>query len=216
MKNIYTLEDITSEYSVAIVDTCVLSRSFGKDVAQNPEKKRDELIENHEFRKEMMRCLEIGFPIFITELVYEEYLNKPHYDYKKALKKIDRRKDRDSKLLKKVARQIRDAEREERKLISMFKDMESILKFDENEKDLYDTLYEKYLTFKGEQDLSEADYDILISGIVTGQTRGFPAILSNDSGIINAWRDFKNREGINSQQFGFFIRQNNYEFERLD
>ena len=214
MKNICTLEDIASEYSVVLIDTCVLSITFGKS-PQNPEEKKDELMENYEFRKEMMRGLEMGFPIFITKLVYEEYLNKPHYDYKEALKVIDRRKGKNSKLLKKVARQIRDAEREERKFMNMFKDMESILKFDGNEKDSYDQFYEKYLMLKEERDLSEADYDILISGIVVGQTRGFPTILSNDFGIVNAWRDFKRMRRINSYHFGFFIRQNNYEFERL-
>lgn len=213
MDELYNLDKILQEYPITLIDTSSLSRSFADNrILTQPNGKNIVLEKNHEFRVELMKYIEREYPFFITYLVYNEYLNKPHYNYKKALKEADRRK---AKHRKPLIRRIRDAEKEERKLIRMFEDKERVLEFHGNERILYGNFYERYHDVQNMYELSDVDVDLLISAAVLAQTRDSCALLSNDFGIVKGWGYFLKKEKLNIKQFGFFVREEDSKFKRL-
>lgn len=216
MREICTLDDIVSDYPIMLIDTSVLLKSLTDKITLVQLNGKNIVLEkDHQFRVELMKYLKGDMPIFITSLVSEEYLSGKHYSYKNAIKKLDSRGVKNRREQMETNRKIDAAQKEEKKLINTFEENERILKLNEKERSLYRNFYERYPDVQNMYELSETDFDLLISGAVLAQTRNFCALLSNDFGIVKGWGYFLKKEKLNIKQFGFFVREDGFKFERL-
>ena len=83
-----------------------------------------------------------------------------------------------------------------------------ILDCKDKEEHLYNYFYTKYryLKEKKEYHLSDADFDLLISGATLSRIRDKTALLSFDTGMGKAWKELSRELGIKHTIFGFFVR----------
>ncbi len=205
-----SLEEIASKYSLALMDTSFFSESFRNKKnlitvrgIDSVKEKANIIEKEHQFRIMLIDYLERGFPYFITYPVSKEYSGIRHYPYKKIIRKMGS----NNRELLNLRRQIRDSEKEKRRLIDIFEENDKILQLSEEEKSLYDVFSEKYYFFKNVYELSDVDFDLFISGAVLSKARNSSALASNDFGIVHAWRCFLKKENISPNQFGFFVKR---------
>jgi len=89
-----------------------------------------------------------------------------------------------------------------------------ILEFDNNEEIIYAFLHREYSEMQKRFDIGRADYDFLVSGGVLLETRKEPvALISNDMGILRAWKFFLKGEGLKSNELKFIKRIGSEIFE---
>ncbi len=199
-----TLEELISEYPIILMDTCAILHYIGENKdPHSPEEKMIVLEKQHQFITILTDYIGKGIPCFITSLVFEESQIKGHYPYKKIIK--NKRTQHNRELLDR-SRKIKNAEKEMNKLSITFQENDRILELNEDEQNLYNIFDEKYSTLKGKYNLSDVDFDLLVSGAVISQTRESSALVSNDSGITYAWHPVLRNEKINHKKFGFVNR----------
>lgn len=91
-----------------------------------------------------------------------------------------------------------------------------ILQLDSGEKLWYDVLSEGYSKIMGKFEIEETDYDFLVSGVVLSEARKKPvALISNDMGILRAWKFLLMRECLSPGELGFFMRKGRETFKRV-
>ena len=198
-----TLREIVFEYPIILIDNTVLCNSYcrPRKALTFFEEKEIELKEQYQFRDLLIDYIETGMPCFITSLVSKEYL-RGNYPYKKIIKNENVQRNR--RVLN-FCRQKKDSSKGRRKLIGVFQENNKILDLNEEEYNLYNNFYRRYpklLSYK----LSDVDLDILISGMVVSQTRGPAGLVSNDFGIVRAWKYSKKKTGRNNKKLSFFIK----------
>ena len=89
-----------------------------------------------------------------------------------------------------------------------------ILQLNSGEKLWYDVLSKGYSKIRDE--LAETDYDFLVSGVVLSEARKEPvALISNDIGILRAWKLFLMEECLSTIELGFLIRVGNDTFKKM-
>ena len=201
-----TLGDIVAKYSVILIDTSALCNCLGnKQNLTSIEEKSIACEESYKCTSVLRDYLNKGFPCFTTFPVLEEFQARDHYNYKKVIKKSGHQQNR--KFLD-FSRKIRDAQKEQRKLIITFQEKDRILKLKENEQILYNTFDKNYTMLKEQYNLSDVDFDLLISGAVISQTRESSVLVSNDMrGIFPAWRYILRKGKITFKRFGFVSRR---------
>ena len=212
-----TLEQIASRYPIILMDTSAIERylEWKKAILPYSKEKETELDERQKFRAKLKEYVEEGMPIFLTTLVSREYLGERHYRYTKVIKKSPPMAVSDQKLVMRIRRKIRDKGKEKKRLIGIFEERNRILDLKSNNMALYNELDKKYEDLKGEHNLSETDFDFLISGAVLEKTRYSVALVSNDFGIVPVWRYFLKHEHVRRDRLSFFTRKKFLEFEML-
>ena len=91
-----------------------------------------------------------------------------------------------------------------------------ILQLNGGEKLWYDVLFKQYSKLRDIFELAETDYDFLVSGFVLSEARKESvALISNDLGILRAWKFFLMRECLSSEELGFLIRIGDHIFKRI-
>ena len=92
---------------------------------------------------------------------------------------------------------------------------QKILKFDEKEQNRYNQFCKDYSNIEKDYGIGNVDFDLLISGLTTSQTRGSSALISNDFGIVRAGRYLSRKESFSKEKFGFFRREEVDTFKTL-
>jgi len=214
MGKLKSLEEISSGYGMIVIDTC----AFHEILRPNSNlKSTEEKLKHYLIKKECLRFWKenVGFydNCYTTSEVIKEMREVRHYSYKDAIKGDYFMKKKP--YLLQLRRTIKDLNKERNRLATYIEDKEKILKLNRDEDYLYDIFYEKYFELKDDYALFDVDFDLLISGAVTSQTRESSAILSNDFGIVRAWSSFLEAEKLSKEKFGFFVRKSIALFEKL-
>ena len=114
-----------------------------------------------------------------------------------------------------MRRAIRDSHNQRNRLIRFIEDEQRILEFNEREQNRYNYLYENFFNIEENRKIGNVDYDLVISGLTLFHSRGSSAIISNDSGIVDVWRDISEKKSFSKDRFGFFRRKNLDVFKTL-
>ena len=207
-----TLEEISERYPFILVDTSTLSwSSFGNTKTgldfEGIMSISEDKIKSAIFFKEF---LEGGKNFYVTQFILREYARNAYYPYSKIIKN---RKNISKKGLE-LYRKKREESREIGKLVRAFEENGGILELDEDERKLYGQMSRKYSFLKRKRDISEADYDFLISGVVVSMKRDLTSLISNDFKILYSWIDLLKKEKLTTEQLGFFIRKEFNVFKR--
>jgi len=208
-----SLGEISERYPFILVDTSTLSWSSIEDIETSPSDFEirmalpEEKMRSAMFFKEF---LEGGKNFYVTPLILRQYDHNTHYPYGKIIKN---RKNLSRKGLE-LYRKRRETSREIGKLVRAFEGMGGILEFDEDERRLYGKMSSKYSFLKKRRDISEANFDFLISGVVVSMKRGLTSLLSNNFLIFYSWIDLLKKEKLTPEQLGFFVRKDFDVFKR--
>jgi len=201
--NFRTLDEITSKYSIILMDTSILCNGCLKERRRLNfwDERRNELEEQIKFMDLLIDYIKKDAPYFITPLIAEEYL-RGNYPYKRIIKSKEVQQNR--KILE-LCRKTRDSSKKRKSLIDTFREKDRILKLNNDEQDLYNTFCETHPNLLG-YELGDVDLDFFISGAVISQAREPVGLICNDFGIARAWRYVLNKRELNSGQLGFIIR----------
>ena len=226
---IRTLEELASEESLVLFDTSATD-VLGKNRRNLEFHTEQELTQftrdGIQFLIELRKYIkESNF--FITNPVFEELEYKEHYPYKKIIRKEGQCKNRE---LLELRREIRRFIREQGRTLTAFYDNQRVLPpfrtceenkpanffLDEKKKKLYEELHRRYLELRRKYELSDANYDFLITGITLAKTSTPVIFLSNDYNIFYA-RNAIVRDNLTSKQSArFFTRIGLFEFRGLE
>lgn len=208
-----SLEKVVKDYDYFLIDNCafqevIYNTYFPKSL--NGKFKRSQLRKKSiEFWKK-----NLGFykNFYTTSKVIEEMRGVRHYDYKGSINKYLLKKNHHRIL--QLQRSIRDTNKEKNRLIMLLEE-NRVLVLNLEEQGIYPYFYNLSHNLKNYYKLSETDFDLLISGRVLSKTRGPSAIISNDFGIVKAWKSLLNKKEFSIESLGFFVRQKLTSFRRL-
>lgn len=210
---IKTLEEISEKYPFILVDTSSLTWASFKNIEtslldfEGTMSIPVEIGKSAIFFKEF---LEGGKNFYVTQFILREYNHSAYYPYNKIIKKYKNISKKSLELYRKK----REVSKEVGKLVRAFEENYGILELDENERKLYGKMSRKYSFLKRKRDISEADFDFLISGFVLSRTRDLTSLISNDFGIFYSWIDLLKREKLTPETLGFFVRIDFNSFKR--
>ncbi|MCH8945682.1 MAG: hypothetical protein IIA85_02055 [Nanoarchaeota archaeon] len=208
---IKTLEEISERYGFILVDNSSLCWTSLGNIETSLLDFEGRISLSEEGKKSTIffkKFLEEGKNFYVTPSILKEY--DTYYPYNKIIKN---RKNTSKKCLE-MYRKRREESKERRKLIRVLKENYGILEFDGNEKKLYDEMSRKYSFLKRKKNISEADFDFLISGAVVSMKRNLTSLISNDFGIFYSWRELLKKEKLTPKQLGFFVRKEFNVFKR--
>ena len=213
--NYLSLEEISQNYPFILIDTCSLFTSNGKyEPSDIPiSEKLKNVKKESKALKTFISFIKKDFPIYITRGIKEESFKNSHYSYKSSIKRLDfpLQKDYISKehhrKLVEIHRGIRESIRTRNKIKELLEEKNRIFSPEQNELLVYKKLKSENFHLKNECGLSKVDFDFLISGLTLTYERDPVALISNDSGINNAWQNLLSREGIPRDCLGFFMRK---------
>ena len=170
-----SLEEISENYPIILVDTCVLIGPIGRKSVNTT---RDSV-------SFFIRYVGEGIGVYVTPSVFKEYSSGNYFSH-------------------------------ERNLLDKIRDNSRILQLNGGEKLWYDVLSKGYSEIMGKFGIEETDYDFLVSGFVLSEARKESvALISNDLGILRAWKFFLMRECLSSEELGFLIRIGEETFKKV-
>jgi len=212
-----TLEEIAKRDFV-LFDTSSLSNPLKVSQSIDSASINEKIImfeENFQFFCLMKEYLEKGTHFYITQLVFNE-IQAGGYSLKKNIKKHHLRGNIEkNRALLDFRRKLREKCKENRSLANLFQDYERVVKLNSNEQQIYDFFYNKYLILKYNYDLSETDFNFLISGISLAKTGKYVTFVSNDFDIFKARRRIVKSEDMLYKTTRFFIRKSFLDFEMM-
>jgi hypothetical protein len=138
-----------------------------------------------------------GAGIYFTEGIYNELENgihrilMPPHANKEALR-----------MAGEFHRKVNEYNKKLRFFLSCIMENDRVLNLKDNV--FYRDYSSKYNSLKDKFKLSDADFDLLISGMAIVQSGKNTAIISNDYGILNAYFKAIYGEGLHPFEFGFF------------
>lgn len=200
------IDDLCKEFDNFLFDTSALNSPLINSKEYSPLRKRTERIRAEKDSDIFLRRYLQRKPEFMTTIkVKNECKNKnEQFGIRETFNKYDFIKiSRKERILYK---EICSEKKEWKKLIKVFNKKGRIVHQTEKEKERWDFLYNKYAIAKSKYNLSEVDYDLLITGAVLSNSRGKTAILSNDFPLYYAYSKLIKHENLDPSKYGFFIR----------
>jgi len=210
-----SLDRIARRYPIILIDTCALFEPLNGGNGDTYANMNEKILISDRrcnsavlFREFVKRRVNL----YITPMILEEYCNNANF--LKLIENGDGSLNEGQIELNKI----RTREKKQRKLLVDFlsKTEGNIIQLDKDEEKRYHHIYQRYLDLKINNGLGDADYDLLVSGLVTSETRAPTCLISNDFGILNSRISLLNKENIGSEQFGFFLRKKFSRFENVD
>lgn len=218
-----TFRGLTEEYKFVLPDSCAwISRRYRNHNIRlvdcinrdNLEKVSGMVNDKKSFFENILYSLESDGVVHFSEGVFRELSDSSdiHFDYKR-IRELNRERFVKIQLWGDylgLLRNIRSTYREARKIVRKFKEAGKVICLTEQENKIYQYLGKRYSNFKkGDSGLSEADFQLLLDGAVISLKRGPTAIISNDFGILRAWKYLCIRENLDSTKYTFYIRIDN-------
>jgi hypothetical protein len=215
---VYSLRDVSCEYEILLFDTSFIvsymkekkdlesSRGDVKRRVVNGEKKIDYFSELSESFKRRPN-------FFVTDKVLEEVLASETRSEERKLTFRRRGKKYTKEMVpqKTYSRLAREHDR----LVSVLR-AHGPVELNEEEKGEYHRVYPSFLNLKEAYNMSEANFDFLVTGMVLAKSRGTVALMSNDvRGIGTSWHVVLRTECFNDDGLlGFFIHEELGEFRK--
>lgn len=185
--NALNLESLIAENETILLDTSVLIGNIGSSYNTN---------EKTSFSEELIRHLDIGANLYITNLICRE-LDDGGKIKKKDIKKIHKNRHYLATL-----RDGRERDKLDRKLINSFREKDKIIDFHyDNE---YSEIYADCASFSGS--LSETDIELLISSIILSRKSKKCALISDDIGIFKTLTEYERQTGY-IHNLKFFVKK---------
>ncbi len=205
----FALQEIRKDYPGGIIwDTGAICQSLEGGDWVNSEFHKEQLIgykKEEECISMTLDLLESGYQSFITKGVKGEMFRSNKVWHLSSKKKNKRKKQivKNQKLKRRLCREIERGSGC------------SVIELDKDEMGFYNYLEEHYADLRhikrrgNEYVLTDEDMEILFTGIVKQCVLEKPlTIISNDFGILEAWRLFMYRDGtINENDFSAFFRK---------
>ena len=177
-----SLEEISEDYPIILVDTSVLIGHLNRGDTVNRSSSFNTTVDSAHFFK---KHIDNGMGIYVTPYVFREYSNGGSSSHRRLL-------------------------------LDAIRDNSRILQLNGGEKLWYDVIFKGYFKIRDKFELAETDYDFLVSGVVLSDARKKPiALVSNDLGILRAWKSILMKESISPEKLGFLIRIGDYIFKRI-
>ena len=211
-----TLDDICKEFEFVLLDSSAiinylelnsLERKEASKLINKINRKKAEEASYVFFNKYIKRTKNL----FVTDLILEELKYENNNSIREVLSKYDWLKIRKKEEI--YFKEIRSAEKMKKNLVKSFQD-KKIINFDSNENIEYSRYFKRNFYLKGKYTLSDADYDLLITGAVLSALRGKTAVLSNDFPLLYSYKSLISKEKLSTEKYGFFIRQKKEFFQR--
>lgn len=192
LQQLIKLEDIASEHDIVLFDTSSIRNTgsltyLGYRDCNNHGYKRINILQ------EVIECFKdlksqiLRIPhILVTEGVFNEFYTENIISENKNLKNADGRA---------YAKKIKEVRVIRRRLGCILLNENRILQLDSNQNEIYDLLFEDYRPFKTAYELSDVDYNFLMSGLALAYSNKSTALISNDNDILDSY------EGIFSVSF---------------
>lgn len=202
-----TLEEIAKNYKFVLIDTSAILKPIRTDsILENLDEKLKRINIEIDSIKTLIPIFNKLENIYLVPGVIRELSNYGSHKYKKKIKNEFAQRDRrklDFLRAKKETIRLRN------KFSNFCEENNRVIKLERNYLEKSEIYKEKYKEFIEIYNLSEVDYDLLITGGVLANT----ALISNDFGIVRLWRQFLKKEKINGNKFKVFTRKelNNYE-----
>ena len=182
-KRVASLEEISKDYPIILVDTCVLIgyQNFSGVVNADLSAYNIKVDSANFFKK----YIDEGAGIYVTRSVFMEY-------------------------------SIGGSSFPMKDLLSTIQSNSRILEFDEDERKSYNERSRKHSGIKNKFLLGNVDYDLVVSAFVLSEMRKKPvALISNDIGILRAWKFLFMRENLSLDELRFLIRIGNETFKKI-
>jgi len=196
-----SLEDIASHYSCVLIDACSFQLHSKNIKDKSVKEKLDFYLEDIKYLKFWNENIKSFCNLYTTLKIIEE-MEGESYKYTKSIKKMTK-----IPFVLELRRAIRDYYKERNCLINNMRDEQRILEFNEREQNRYNYLYENFFDIEENRKVGDIDYDLVISGLTLFNSRGSSAIISNDSGIVDVWRDISEKKSFSKDRFGVFRRE---------
>lgn len=178
-----SLEEISEDYPIILVDTCALIgyQSFSKVVNAEVDSVYNMKVDSANFFK---KSIDDGVGIYVTSSVFREYsMGGSSY--------------------------IKD-------LLHAIQSNSRIIEFDDDGRKSYNEKSRKYSRIKDKFRLGNEDYNLVISAVVLPEVRKEPvALVSNDIGILRAWKFLLMQEDLSLAELRFLIRIGNETFKKI-
>lgn len=177
-----SLEEISEDYPIILVDTCALIGYQNFNEAVNVTAYNMKVDSANFFKK----YIDEGIGIYVTSSIFREYSiggsSASH--------------------IKELSYTIQSNSR--------------IIEFDEDEKKPYNEVSRKYSRIKNKFRLGNEDYDLVVSAVVLSKVRKESvALVSNDIGILRAWKFLLMKEDLSVAELRFLIRIGNKTFKKI-
>jgi hypothetical protein len=199
------IEEICNKHKFVIVDTC----AFIHYIITSPHfPSMDYKLKQSNISNEVLSFWIEQIPsnpIYTTERIKGEMNHD--YRYSKAVKKNSGNQSRE---LLNLRRSIHKVNYCTNKLIRLLDDQERILTLNNTQKQLYNSLFDKYNPHF--YNSSDGDTDLLLSAGSLART-GEVCIISNDTGLLNNWKLFIYNERISRQRLNFYIHKGENHFD---
>ncbi len=204
-----TLDEICNNFKIILLDASAINHFLECKGAHSVKLKKRTNYMSEEKNSAIFfkKYLNKKDNFLITQLIFNKF-GFNCYDnssIREVLSKYDFLKI--SKKEQKYYHEVCARKKEQLKLLKQMKKREKILKFNQDEHRKYAEYSERNFYLKRKNNLSEPDYDLLISGAVLNFSRGNTAILSNDFPLLYSYKSLILNERLSSEKFGFFIRQ---------
>ncbi len=174
----YGLEAITERFDFLLFDTSSLQ-------IKTPNahlKSGADIMDDVYFLRSLNKCLNSNYPFYITQMVYDEALSgvKKYWETNPSPSDITNHLSEDSLvfMLHLYERTLR-----------AFKQTEHVIEWEEEGLSARNEFAERYARLRG--DMSDVDFDFLISGLVIATYEGSCALLTNDFAIVNGLKDLR-------------------------
>ena len=184
-RRVASLEEISEDYPIILVDTCALIGYLNFSEVVNA-KVDSAYTMKVDSANFFKKYIDDGAGIYVTSSVFREY-----------------------SIGSSSSSHIKD-------LLDTIQSNSRILEFDEDERKLYNEKSRKYSEIKNKFLVGNADYDLLVSAFVLPEVRKKPvALVSNDIGILRAWKFLLMKEDLNLDKLRFLIRIGNKTFKKI-
>ncbi len=203
-----TLDEICNNFQIILLDASAINHFLECKGAHSVKLKKRTNYMSEEKNSAIFfkKYLNKKDNFLITKKIFNEFGFDCYENssIRKILSKYDFMKI--SKKEQKYYHEICDRKKEQMKLLKKIKKKRKILKLNSGEQMMYSDYFERNFYLKKKNKLSDADYDLLISGAVLSALRGNTAILSNDFPLLRSYITLTIRENLSQDKFGFFIR----------
>ena len=184
-RRVASLEEISKDYPIILVDTCALIGYQGSNKVVNAgvDSAYNIQVNSANFFK---KYIDEGTGIYVTTSVFREYSMGSSSSF------------------------------HIKELLYTIQSNSRILEFGEDERKLYNEISRKHSGIKNKFRLGNEDYDLVVSAVVLPEVRKESvALVSNDMGVLRAWKFLLMRENLSLAELRFLIRIGNETFKKI-
>ena len=216
------LESLSDKYAAVLIDTCAFesledsniygdSGNFHFSDSRRWNIRQGILDRRWDFLYNFAQMIETKKNFYLTLPILQEFLGPDTRLYTQALSEVS------SQVLPVAGRyhnSVRSFTKKKRSFVDFVWKQNASLIFTSNESDEYFSLLSESKFILDILNLSNTDYDFLLSAAAISSDRGSTAIISNDFPILYAWKELCSRKPELSERLHFYLHTSPFSFEK--